>query len=111
MRSLGKGRMTHSQPQLVAWRKAIGWACRAALRLQEPTAADVRVACRFVVQPRRQGDAPDLDKLARAVLDALTGIAYVDDKQVVALDARRVLLGPDALASDVEGVTLTVKTP
>jgi len=35
----------------------------------------------------------------------------VDDKQVVALDARRVLLGPDALASDVEGVTLTVETP
>lgn len=28
---------------------------------------------------------PDLDKLARAVLDALTGIAWVDDAQVTAL--------------------------
>lgn len=32
----------------------------------------------------------DLDKLARAVLDALTGVAYVDDRQVADLRARRV---------------------
>jgi Holliday junction resolvase RusA-like endonuclease len=63
----------------------------------------------FVVQPRRQGDAPDLDKLVRAVLDALTGIAYLDDKQVVAINARRTLLGPDALASDREGVTIELE--
>lgn len=28
---------------------------------------------------------PDLDKLVRAVLDALTGVAFVDDSQVVSL--------------------------
>jgi crossover junction endodeoxyribonuclease RusA len=33
--------------------------------------------------------APDLDKLARAVLDALTHIAYADDKQVVELVASK----------------------
>lgn len=32
---------------------------------------------------------PDLDKLARAVLDALTGIAYRDDAQVVELLASK----------------------
>lgn len=36
--------------------------------------------------PRLPAGRPDLDKLARAVLDALTGIAYVDDAQVVALN-------------------------
>lgn len=32
---------------------------------------------------------PDCDKLARALLDALTGIAYHDDGQVVALTVRK----------------------
>jgi crossover junction endodeoxyribonuclease RusA len=30
---------------------------------------------------------PDVDKLVRAVLDALTGIAFVDDSQVVGINA------------------------
>ena len=33
---------------------------------------------------------PDLDKLVRAVLDALTGIAYVDDGQVVEITASKI---------------------
>lgn len=33
---------------------------------------------------------PDLDKLVRAVLDALRGIVYVDDARVVELVARKV---------------------
>jgi crossover junction endodeoxyribonuclease RusA len=32
---------------------------------------------------------PDIDKLCRAVLDSLTGIAWIDDSQVVALDASK----------------------
>jgi Holliday junction resolvase RusA-like endonuclease len=32
---------------------------------------------------------PDLDKLTRAVLDALTGVWYLDDAQVVALDVQK----------------------
>jgi crossover junction endodeoxyribonuclease RusA len=44
--------------------------------------------------PRHVGK-PDIDKLCRAVLDALTGIAYADDSQVVALDASKVY-GPTA---------------
>lgn len=106
MRALGKGRMTHSQPQLVAWRTTIGWACRAALRLQEPTAADVAVTVDFGLRPRRQGDSPDLDKLVRAVLDALTGIVWVDDKQVIELDAVK-HVNPTV----PEGVLITVETP
>ena len=33
---------------------------------------------------------PDIDKLARAVLDALHRVAYVDDSQVISLEARKV---------------------
>jgi len=33
---------------------------------------------------------PDVDKLIRALMDALTGIAYHDDGQVVALSVRKI---------------------
>ena len=33
--------------------------------------------------------APDLDKLIRAVLDGLTGVAYEDDGQVVQIEAQK----------------------
>jgi crossover junction endodeoxyribonuclease RusA len=108
MRSLGKGRMTHDNAHLRSWRAAIGWAARAGCPGGEPTAVDVRVTLHFAVRPRRQGDAPDLDKLARAVLDALSAIAYRDDKQVAVLHAQRALLPPDA-AEDAEGVRIVVE--
>ncbi len=39
----------------------------------------------------------DIDKLQRAVFDALTGVAYLDDRQVVEVEARKAyLMGPDA---------------
>lgn len=36
---------------------------------------------------------PDLDKLGRALLDALTGIVFLDDAQVVALDPTKEYAG------------------
>lgn len=125
MRALVKGRMTHDNPRLRAWRKSVAWVARAALGATEPTADAVRVRCHFLVRPQRHGDAPDLDKLVRAVLDALTGIAFVDDKQVVQLDARRTMafhasdersfvaeaqrLVPNAPFDDPEGLLLVVE--
>lgn len=32
---------------------------------------------------------PDADNIAKAVLDALNGVAYADDKQVVILESRK----------------------
>jgi len=39
--------------------------------------------------PRYPIGTPDLDKLSRAILDALTGIVFRDDSQVHALDAMK----------------------
>ena len=49
---------------------------------------------------------PDVDKLTRAVLDALTGVAYVDDGQVVATTQTK-RYGDDRHDGRV-GVTVTV---
>jgi crossover junction endodeoxyribonuclease RusA len=39
-----------------------------------------------VYRPRRRGD---LDNALKVLIDALKGVAYADDEQVVVLDARR----------------------
>jgi Holliday junction resolvase RusA-like endonuclease len=39
--------------------------------------------------PLAKPSRPDVDKAARAILDALAGIAYVDDAQVVELTVRK----------------------
>ena len=49
---------------------------------------------------------PDVDKLARGALDALTGVMYGDDGQVVSLAASKVLA---AAAGDRTGARITVR--
>lgn len=51
---------------------------------------------------------PDIDKLARAVLDALTGVLWTDDGQVCALEVEKHYLEARD-AAEVEGVTITVR--
>lgn len=78
-----------SSVRLRPWMDVVALVARAA----RPVCLDgpVRLDVEFVLRrPRRTkyADAPygtpDLDKLVRAVGDALTGIAWVDDAQVVA---------------------------
>lgn len=77
--------------ELKAWRRAIS---TAATNANEPIEIGaVRVALTFFMpKPKtvvRQHPSvrPDLDKLVRACLDALTGIAFTDDGQVCDLIA------------------------
>lgn len=62
--------------------------------MQRPIAQTQLYGGRRIVKPEyrqaRPGVAPDIDKLVRAVLDALTGVAYEDDSRVVTLHARKV---------------------
>ena len=80
---------------LSAWRTAIGGV------LQEkwegpPLEGAVRVSLNFLsLRPRSVSEKkrpypsvkPDIDKLCRAALDAMTGIVFKDDAQVVFLEA------------------------
>lgn len=64
------------------------------VRLPKPAAGPVSLSLLFVMPtPKRKAPLagawackPDLDKLARSVLDALTGVLYVDDQQVDSMD-------------------------
>jgi crossover junction endodeoxyribonuclease RusA len=76
--------------RLPEWTQAAGWAARAARlpAVKKPDAVRVSALFEFAKPasaPRREFPTvkPDSDKLVRALLDALTGIAYEDDAQVV----------------------------
>lgn len=88
------GRVIHSQGSaLAAWRAAIGLEARRAGAT--PTENPIHLNMVFTMaRPKTvkrpfPSVAPDLDKLIRAVLDALTAIAYKDDGQVVEVKARK----------------------
>lgn len=99
-------RIIHTKTkELLEWRgKIAAEARRAGLR---PTADAVGVYMDFEYErPKTVKRAmptvpPDLDKQVRSILDALKGVAYVDDGQVVEIVATKKYGNP--------GVTLTIK--
>lgn len=89
------GRVLHSQGSALAvWRSTIGFAAKLAGVTQLGSAVEITMV---FIMPRPKTVkrdlptvAPDLDKLVRAVLDALTGIAYQDDSQVTDIRAYKI---------------------
>jgi Holliday junction resolvase RusA-like endonuclease len=89
------GRVLHSQGSALAvWRSTIAWSAKQAGAI--PIADPIQMTLVFIM-PRPKtvkrefpSVAPDLDKLIRAALDALTGVAYLDDGQVVEIHAHKI---------------------
>lgn len=126
-RHLGNGVMVESSKAVKPWRVDVAWAARAAFaeRIDGPAAVELEfVMPRPKSTPKRSTPPaikrPDIDKLERAILDALSGVAYRDDSQVVELVARKriaeldersgvwIVVGPasvpDALTGEVAAV-------
>jgi crossover junction endodeoxyribonuclease RusA len=107
----GKARMRHSSSKIVPWRQEIA---QTALALGvTPIEGAVGIDVVFSL-PRPKSVSikkrplpttkPDLDKLVRAVLDALIGIAYVDDAQVAQVAASKVYGEPKAVITITDAV-------
>ena len=103
----GKARITSDNHRLKSWRNDVAAAAQAASHAG-PTASPVRVRAAFTFQrpkghfgsgrnalavkasaPAYHTVKPDADKLARALLDAGTGILWRDDCQVVQLEVTK----------------------
>ena len=94
MKFIRPGVMIHSRSQeLALWRADI--ARNAELFGFKPIASAVKVELDFVMNRPRSAKRvfpsvkPDLDKLIRAVLDGLTGVAYEDDSQVILIQSSK----------------------
>lgn len=91
----GRAHITAANTRTNPWRADVAAGVRAAIgnRIAIPD-GPVAVTFRFVM-PRRKSEPkritpahtrkPDLDKLARALCDALTGLIFTDDSQVTEL--------------------------
>lgn len=102
----GHASVVHRAPRtLMAWRADIAQGCREAIGLDPLIDGPVQVQLFFRLPrprahykpdgtlrpsaPTRAPTTPDIDKLVRAALDALTGVAFHDDRQVTDLVARK----------------------
>ena len=92
MKFIKPGVMIHSRAkELAVWRADI--ARNAELSGYKPVTGAIKVEIDFIFHRPKSVTrefptvAPDLDKLVRAVLDGLTGVAYADDAQVILIQA------------------------
>jgi crossover junction endodeoxyribonuclease RusA len=89
--------ITAASPKTKKWEREITAVARQHITPFDTSKSAFRVRLRFVLpRPKRLGAAfsphitrPDIDKLCRCVLDALTGVAWHDDAQVVTITATK----------------------
>lgn len=73
----------HRSDEANAYINAVGWLCKE--RELAPVSGDV-VLTIDIYRPAKRGD---LDNTLKVLIDALRGFAYVDDKQVAEIHAKR----------------------
>ena len=79
----GRGGRVYEPARMTAFKSAIRAAAMAGSSpLSEPVACTLRFFRKFKATARNFGDA---DNLAKAVLDAVNGLAFVDDSQITRL--------------------------
>lgn len=90
--------ITNDNPKNKAWAKLVADAAMEAKGSSALWTSAVDLALLFWVRrpakiPAGRGTLPtvrpDIDKMARSVIDALTGVAYKDDSQIVTLTVRK----------------------
>ena len=117
---VGRGILVESSKELGPWRERVALAAsnevfvRDMEVIQRPS--EVGVMLNFVLPrpasaPKTKkalaSKRPDVDKLARACLDALTGIIFEDDSQVVSLRAFKCIAAP----GEQPGVKIVIYNP
>jgi Holliday junction resolvase RusA-like endonuclease len=105
----GDSVLVNSNPRGVRWQAAIAvQAYRARFRagVSFPFAGAIAVVAHFHLRrPKDAADYPrrcDIDKLLRCALDGMTGVLFVDDRQVTVTHAFK------SFALDEEGATFSV---
>lgn len=91
-----------------SWAAAVGWAAKIAWAGRPPFDGPVGVDVTFYM-PRPKSVAralpevkPDVDKLLRSTLDALSGIAFADDARVIAVEATKLYANDGQPGASIE---------
>jgi crossover junction endodeoxyribonuclease RusA len=89
----------YTDPKTRLYEKAVRDACAEAMCEADPWTGDVELACVF---EQRNAVAADLDNLVKAVSDGIEKVAFLNDRQVVRINAARVI------RADVDRVSVAV---
>lgn len=107
-RALSNGRRRFNDPRYVEFKEAVGLFARRAMNGTEPLKGAIKISVTVTrnLKPssRNFGDA---DNHLKAVLDALNGICYVDDAQVVQAEVT-LLRGAACVQIELEGYVGTL---
>ena len=89
----GRAGQSYMPRDYVEAKNAIGWTLREAYGRRTPLVAGIElgVLLTFYRSPNRRGRPPDVDNLAKTILDAGTGVVWQDDSQVAHLAAWRIV--------------------
>lgn len=121
MTHIGAGRMRNASANVSRWQRMMADSARHDMSRRGthlmPRGAAVSVGCVFMMphadlpEPREPAIAErigDVDKLLRCVLDALTGVAYEDDVQVISARESRFYAGTEGPGAVVTATGLTL---
>ena len=76
-----RGKYVKTQAQrYLAYKEAVGWAARLAMRGKEMLKGDVSVEIWVFSTGKRIGD---IDNIGKSILDGMNKIVYLDDNQVI----------------------------
>lgn len=98
-RTGGNGKRRYTDPEMAELKRTIGVIARTKFSQPIQQGVAVSMECCFYVQPPKRLDLikrpyptrrPDLDNMEKLVADALNGIAYHDDCQIVDSHTRKV---------------------
>ena len=132
-RHVGGGRLIESSRQVGPWRGTVRQAAVKAMSGQPPRTGPLEVYLRFIMPrpkshlrqgraqtdgwrllpsaPRQHTGKPDVDTPVRATLDALTGVCWCDDAQVVAVHAEKSYAYRATPTPGVHAIIRPVTTP
>jgi Holliday junction resolvase RusA-like endonuclease len=78
------GRRAYTPPRTKAYETQVAWDARIAMQGREPLTGNVKVTLAFARKGKKRAD---IDNLEKAVMDAMNGIVFEDDQQVVEMHA------------------------
>ena len=106
-RHVGRGIMVESSKYLKPWRQEVSQTALSLCKPMFPAHTPVEITLNFYfTKPKSAKRAamttrPDLSKLLRAVEDALTGILFYDDSQIIESHMRKHYGGPERCVIEV----------
>jgi Holliday junction resolvase RusA-like endonuclease len=107
----------HQSKGLKAWERAVKKAAKKAHKDGKPSKSPFQLSCKFMLPKPKTSKRvfptvrPDLDKLVRAIADALTGVFWDDDSQVTGLSAAKFYVAPGEEGVAVSVAALSAEAP